>query len=94
MGVAREHYRFSYRHTGSNDKDCDSIIFKNSSVWTAIQNNELGIPDEEYLIKIVGHKISYFHLENETFELLIECLKKLFFIIDFREVVDSANDLS
>lgn len=41
MAVADANYSFNYVYIGSYGKECDSSIFKRSSLWTSIINNEL-----------------------------------------------------
>ena len=36
MAVAGTNYRFVYVDIGSYGKDCDSIIFKRSTLWTPV----------------------------------------------------------
>ncbi|CAH2008363.1 unnamed protein product [Acanthoscelides obtectus] len=47
MAVADANYRFVYVDIGSYGKDCDSSIFKRSSLWTSIINNDHEIPIEK-----------------------------------------------
>jgi hypothetical protein len=46
MAVADTNYRFVYIDIGSSGKDCDSTIFKQSTLWTSIQTNMLELPSE------------------------------------------------
>jgi len=40
MAVADSKYRFVYIDVGSNGKDCDLSVFKRSTLWKSIENNE------------------------------------------------------
>ena len=46
MAVADTNYRFVYVDIGSYGKDCDSTVFKRSTLWTSIQTNMLELPSE------------------------------------------------
>lgn len=52
MAVADANYRFIYVDIGSYGKDCDSSVFKRSSLWTSVINNKLEIPIETNVIGI------------------------------------------
>jgi len=45
-GCADTNYRFVYVDMGSYGKDCDSTVFKRSTLWTSIQTNVLELPSE------------------------------------------------
>ena len=49
MTVADSKYRFVYVDVGSYGKDCDSSIFKRSSLWQSIENKEQELPEEKPL---------------------------------------------
>lgn len=44
MAVADSRYRFVYVDVGSYSKDCDSSIFKRSSLWQSTENKEQQLP--------------------------------------------------
>jgi len=46
MAVADTDYRFVYVDIGSYGKDCDSTMFKWSTLWISIQTNMLELPSE------------------------------------------------
>lgn len=69
MAVADSNYRFIYVNIGSYGKDCDSNIFKNSSLWTGIKKNEVGIPEEKCLRGTTSPKVPYFLVGDEAFGL-------------------------
>lgn len=68
MAVADSHYRFIYVDIGSYGKDCDSTIFKRSSLWQAIEKNTINLPPATNL---PGSKdvLPYFLVGDETFAL-------------------------
>jgi len=49
MAMADCNYRFVYIDIGGYGKDCDSTIFKRSTLWTAIQTNMLELLSERLL---------------------------------------------
>jgi len=69
MAVADANYRFIYVDIGSYGKDCDSSVFKRSSLWTSVINNKLEIPIETNVIGIENHKLPYFFVGDEAFAL-------------------------
>ena len=46
MAVADTNCRFVYVDIGSYGKDCDSTVFKRSTLWTSIQTNMLELSSE------------------------------------------------
>ena len=69
MAVADSDYRFVYVDIGSYGKDCDSNIFKKSSLWTAIKNKELEVPEERCLPGSFNPKVLCFFVGDEAFGL-------------------------
>ncbi|KAJ8949390.1 hypothetical protein NQ318_007486 [Aromia moschata] len=69
MAVADANYRFVYVDIGSYGKDCDSSIFKRSSLWTSVINNTLEIPTEKLVDGIQNFKIPYYFIGDEAFGL-------------------------
>lgn len=69
MAVADSKYRFVYVDIGSFGKDCDSSVFKQSSLWKLIETNTLQLPDEKCLPGIESPKIPYFFVGDEAFGL-------------------------
>ncbi|KAG8223752.1 hypothetical protein J437_LFUL003117 [Ladona fulva] len=69
MAVADSDYRFIYVDVGSYGKDCDSNIFKASSMWKSIVNKELEIPEEKCPSGRTGTKVPYFLVGDEAFAL-------------------------
>ena len=46
MTLEDTNYCFVYADIGSYGKDCDSTVFKRSTLWTSIQTNMLELPIE------------------------------------------------
>lgn len=69
MAVADSDYRFIYVHIGSYGKDCDSNIFKISSLWASLKRNKLEIPEEKCLPGSINPQLPYFFLGDEAFGL-------------------------
>lgn len=69
MTVADSNYCFTFVDIGSYGKDCDLSIFKNTSLWTAVQNHEVGIPDDKCLPETTSPNIPYFLVTDEAFGL-------------------------
>jgi len=69
MAVAVANYRFVYVDIGSYGKDCDSTVFKRSSLWISVINNKLEIPIETNVTGIENHKLPYFFVGDEAFAL-------------------------
>lgn len=69
MAVADANYRFVYVDIGSYGKDCDSSVFKRSSLWTSVIDNNLEIPIETNVIGIENHTLPYFFVRDEGFAL-------------------------
>ncbi|XP_050535066.1 uncharacterized protein LOC126902086 [Daktulosphaira vitifoliae] len=69
MAVADDNYRFIYVDIGSYGKDCDSSVFKRSSLWTSVINGNLEIPTETNVTGIENHMLQYYFLGDEAFAL-------------------------
>jgi len=69
MAVADSKYRFVYIDVGSYGKDCDSSVFKRSSLWKSIENNEQQLPEAKSLPGIDSPKLPYFFIGDEAFGL-------------------------
>jgi len=67
MAVAYTNYRFVYADIGSYGKDCDSTIFKRSTLWTSIQRNMLDLPSKRPLSGTGGPDVAYFFVGDEGF---------------------------
>lgn len=63
------HSRFRYINVGSNGKSSDSTIFSESSLYEAMQNGTLNIPQPEELVVDEGSKIPYFFISDDAFAL-------------------------
>jgi len=59
MAVADTDYHFVYVDIGSYGKDCDSTIFKRSTLWTSIQTNMLKLPVRDLLEE---RKVQMYHV--------------------------------
>ena len=69
MVVADTNYRFVYVDIGSYGKDCDSTIFKRSTLWTSIQTNMLELPSERPLSGTEGPNVPHFFVGDVGFAL-------------------------
>jgi len=69
MAVADPNYRSVYVDIGRCGKDCDSTIFKRSTLWTSIQTNKLELPIERPLSGTEGPNVAYFFVGDEGFAL-------------------------
>lgn len=69
MAVADSKYRFTYVNIGSYGKDCDASIFKETSLWKSIENNQSEIPEDEFIPGLDSIEIPYFFLGDEGFGL-------------------------
>ena len=69
MAVADSKYRFVYVNVGSFGKDCDSSIFKQSTLWNSVITNTLQLPDEKCLPGSESPKVPYFFVGDEAFGL-------------------------
>jgi len=58
-----------YVDIGSYGKDCDSTVFKQSTLWTSIQTNMLELPSERHLSGTEGPNVPHFFLGDEGFAL-------------------------
>lgn len=69
MAVADTNYRFVYVDIGSYGKDCDSSIFKRSSLWKSIIRNEHELPTKKCISGIQDVEVPYFLVGDEAFAL-------------------------
>jgi hypothetical protein len=69
MAVADTKYRFVYVDIDSYGKDCDSTVFKRSTLWTSIQTNMLELPSDRPLSGSEGPNVLYFYVGDEGFAL-------------------------
>jgi len=60
MAEADTNYRIVYVDIGSYGKDCDSTIFKLSTLWTSIQTNMLELHSKRPLSGTEGPNVPYF----------------------------------
>jgi hypothetical protein len=65
MAVANTNYRFAHVETGSYGKDCDSTIFKRSTLWTLNQTNMLEFPSERPLSGTGGPNVPHFFVGDK-----------------------------
>jgi len=69
MAMVDSNYRFVYVDIGSYGKDCDSTIFKRSTIWTSIQTNMLELPSERPVSGTEGPNVPHFFEGDEGFAL-------------------------
>lgn len=69
MAIADAKYKFTYVDIGSYGKDCDSAIFKRSSLWKSIESNYQQLPNEKCLPGTEEPKVPYFFVGDEAFGL-------------------------
>ena len=65
MAVTDTNYRFVCVDIGSYGKDCDSTVFKLSTLWTSIHTNKLELPTARPLSGTEGPNVPYFFVEDE-----------------------------
>jgi len=68
-GCADTNCCFVYIDIGSYGKDCDSTVFKRSTLWTSIQTNVLELPNERPLSGTESPNIPHFFVGDEGFAL-------------------------
>ena len=63
------HYRAAhvYVDIGSYGKDCDSTIFRRSTLWISFQTNMLELPSERPFSGTEGPKVPHFFVGDEGF---------------------------
>jgi len=69
IAMTDTNYRFVYVNIGSYGKDCDSTIFKRSTIWTSIQTNMLEVLSEIPLAGTESPHVPYFFVGGERFTL-------------------------
>ncbi len=69
MAVADAEYKFIYVDVGNYDKDSDSAIFNDSSLWKAIVNGTSDIPIEKSLPGTTSAVLPHFFIGDEAFQL-------------------------
>ena len=69
MVVADTNYLYAYGDICSYGKDCDSTVFKCSTLWTSIQRNMLELPSERPLSGTEGPYVPYFFVGDKGFTL-------------------------
>jgi hypothetical protein len=67
MAVADTNCRSVYVDIGSYGKNCDSTVFKRSTLWTSIQTNMLELPSERPLSGTKGPNVPYSFVGVEEF---------------------------
>jgi len=75
LAVADLNYRFSYVAIKACGKECDSTIFKESSLWKLMEKNELHIRDPEPINEFQDHNFPYVFLDDEAFGLTTNLLR-------------------
>lgn len=75
LAVADSNYRFTYIDIGAYGKECDSTIFKESSLWKLMEKNELHIPDPEPINELQDQDFPYVFLGDEAFALTTNLLR-------------------
>jgi len=75
MAVADSNYKFIYVDVGAYGSECDSSIFKKSSLWMSIQEKTLELPPAKPLPGSEGPNIPYFLIGDEAFGLNTNLLR-------------------
>ncbi|CAH1981900.1 unnamed protein product [Acanthoscelides obtectus] len=75
MAVADSNYRFIYVDVGAYGSECDSSIFKESSLWKSIQKKSLELPSAKPLPGSEAPNVPYFLIGDESFGLNINLLR-------------------
>lgn len=69
MAIADSSYRFMFVSIGSYGKDCDSSIFRETTLWKSIENGSLKVPEDRCLPGTESPKVPYFFLADAAFGL-------------------------
>ncbi|KAJ8945481.1 hypothetical protein NQ314_009234 [Rhamnusium bicolor] len=69
MAVAHSRNRFVFVDVGSHGKECDSSIFKKSTLWQSIETNTQQLPKDKCLPGTESPKVPYFFVGDEAFGL-------------------------
>ncbi|CAH2003063.1 unnamed protein product [Acanthoscelides obtectus] len=75
MAVADSNCRFIYVVVGAYGSECDSSIFKESSLWKSIQRKSLELPSAKPLPGSEAPNVPYFLIGDEAFGLNINLLR-------------------
>lgn len=75
MAVADSNYRFTYVDVGAYGSECDSSIFKESSLWKSIQEKSLELPPAKPLPGTEAPNVPYFLIGDEAFGLNTNLLR-------------------
>ncbi|CAH1987015.1 unnamed protein product [Acanthoscelides obtectus] len=71
VAVADSNYRFIYVDVGAYGSECDSSIFKESSLWKSIQKKSLELPSAKPLPGSEATNVPYFLIGDEAFGLIL-----------------------
>lgn len=69
MAVADSKYRFTFVQIGSYGKDCDSSVFKQSTLWKSIETGSQQLPEEKCLPGTESPMVPYFLVGDAAFGL-------------------------
>jgi hypothetical protein len=69
LAAADSDYRFTFVDIGAYGKDCDSTIFKETSLWKLLEKDSLNIPSSKPLNGTVQPNVPYVILGDEAFAL-------------------------
>lgn len=75
MAVVDSRYRFIFVDVGSHGKECDSSVFKKSTLWQSIETNTQQLPKERCLPGTESPKVPYFFVGDEAFGLHTNLLR-------------------
>lgn len=75
MAVADSKYRFVYVNVGSFGKDCDPLIFKQSTLWQSILTKKIQLPKEKCLPGTESPLVPYYFIGDEAFGLHIHLMR-------------------
>lgn len=69
IAVADTQNRFVYIDVGNYDSNCDTSIFKQSSLWQSIQKDIQQLPEEKCLPGMESPKLPFYFVGDESFGL-------------------------
>lgn len=67
LAVADSQYRFMFVNIGAYGKDCDSSLFRETTLWKGILNNDLRLPNANPLPGMGTDKVPYVFVGDEGF---------------------------
>lgn len=75
LAVVDSEYRFIFMSVGSYGKECDSSIFKESTIWKKLNDGSLNIPKPRPLHATLQNDMPYVLVGDEAFPLSTNLLR-------------------